>query len=44
LLSTTPFLPDTHYYLTLYRIQLKTIRSRPFLHTLQIQVQLINTY
>jgi hypothetical protein len=32
-----------YYYLTLYRIQLKTIRSCPFMHTLQIQVQLINT-
>jgi hypothetical protein len=32
-----------HYYLTLYRIELKIIRSRPFMHTLQIQVQLINT-
>jgi hypothetical protein len=32
-----------HYHLTLYRIQLKTIRSRSSMHTLQIQVQLINT-
>jgi hypothetical protein len=35
-----------HYELTFYRIQLKTIRSirsRSFMHTLQIQVQLINT-
>jgi hypothetical protein len=28
--------------LTLYRIQLKTICSRSFMHTLEIQVQLIN--
>jgi hypothetical protein len=32
-----------YFYLTLYRIQLKTIRSRSFIHTLQIQVQLVNT-
>jgi hypothetical protein len=32
-----------HYYLTLYQIQLKNIRSHPFMHTLQIQVLLVNT-